>query len=120
MITCSGGSSTGDRQSGTRNLLYSGASAGCACHHLAFKQQNIDWQIWIEDGPQPLIRRFVITHKQEEGAPEFTALITHWNFSDSIPDSTFEFDPPPGSTEIATLSCADPSTTASVATALKA
>lgn len=73
---------------------------GVPCHHLAFKQENIDWQIWIEDGPQPLIRKFVITHKGEEGAPEFTGLITHWDFSDRIPDSAFDFYPPPGATEI--------------------
>src|SRR5579864_7383829 len=25
---------------------------GIPCHHLAFTQSNIDWQIWIQDGPQ--------------------------------------------------------------------
>ncbi|HTL18811.1 MAG TPA: DUF2092 domain-containing protein, partial [Patescibacteria group bacterium] len=36
---------------------------GFMCHHLAFTQENIDWQVWIQEGPQPLIRKFVITHK---------------------------------------------------------
>ncbi len=67
---------------------------GAECHHLAFTQDNIDWQVWIEDGPRPLIRRFVITHKNEEGSPEFTALITGWNFADRIADSDFVFTPP--------------------------
>lgn len=73
---------------------------GVPCHHLAFTQSNIDWQIWIEDGPQPVIRKFVITHKLEEGAPEFTALITKWDFANPIADSTFQFNPPPGATRI--------------------
>jgi len=73
---------------------------GAPCHHLAFTQENIDWQTWIDEGPQPVIRKFLITHKQEEGEPEFTALITRWNFIDRIPDSTFEFTPPSGATQI--------------------
>jgi hypothetical protein len=24
------------------------------CHHLAFRQRMLDWQIWIEAGDQPL------------------------------------------------------------------
>ena len=73
---------------------------GVPCHHLAFTQENVDWQIWIEDGPQPLIRKFVITYKNEPGAPEFTALITHWNLTDRIADSNFIFERPPGASKI--------------------
>jgi hypothetical protein len=73
---------------------------GVLCHHLAFTQDNVDWQVWIEDGPQPLIRKFVITQKNEPGAPEFTALITHWNVSDRIADADFIFSPPKGTEKI--------------------
>ena len=73
---------------------------GFMCHHLAFTQQNIDWQIWIEDGPQPLIRKFVITHKNEPGSPEFTGLVRQWNFTERISDSDFVFSPPAGATKI--------------------
>jgi hypothetical protein len=73
---------------------------GVLCHHLAFTQENVDWQIWIEDGPQPLIRKFVITYKNEPGQPEFTAFITHWDITDPIADSDFAFSPPVGATKI--------------------
>jgi len=73
---------------------------GASCHHLAFTQDNVDWQVWIQDGPQPLIRRLVITHKNEAGGPEFTAFITEWNFTERIADSDFVFEPPRGATEI--------------------
>jgi hypothetical protein len=73
---------------------------GVNCHHLAFTQENVDWQIWIQDGPQPFIRKFVITHKNEEGAPEFTALITHWDMTERISDSVFEFELPGGASKI--------------------
>ncbi len=73
---------------------------GLNCHHLAFTQENVDWQIWIQNGPQPLIREFVITHKNEPGVPEFTALITQWNFTDRISDSDFVFEAPRGATQV--------------------
>ncbi len=73
---------------------------GFSCHHLAFTQGNVDWQVWIEDGPQPLIRKFVITHKNEPGAPEFTALIRSWNLSERISGSDFVFEPPRGALKI--------------------
>jgi len=73
---------------------------GVDCHHLAFTQENIDWQMWIQNGPQPLIRKLVITHKNEEGAPEFTALITRWDLTARISDSDFVFEPPRGATKV--------------------
>jgi len=73
---------------------------GVDCRHLAFTQENVDWQVWIQDGPHPLIRRFVITHKNEPGAPEFTAFITHWDLTQRIADSDFVFEPPPGATKV--------------------
>ena len=73
---------------------------GVNCHHLAFTQQNVDWQVWIQDGPQPLFRKFVIAQKNEEGVPEFTALITHWDLTERIADSDFVFDPPRGASKI--------------------
>jgi hypothetical protein len=73
---------------------------GVPCHHLAFTQENVDWQIWIEDGPQPLIRKFVITYKNDPGQPEFTAFITHWDMTDPIADSDFVFTPPVGALKI--------------------
>ena len=73
---------------------------GKACHHLCFTQDNIDWQLWVEDGPQPLIRKLVITHKNEEGSPEFTALLTHWNLTDRIGEGDFSYHPRAGTSKI--------------------
>ncbi len=80
---------------------YGLASAmGYTCHHLAFTQDNIDWQVWIQDGPQPLIRKFVITHKNEPGSPEFTGLIRQWDMTERISDSDFVFAPPRGAIKV--------------------
>jgi len=76
------------------------SAMGFECHHLAFTQENVDWQVWIQDGPQPLIRKFVITHKNEPGAPEFTALIKQWDLANRIAASDFVFDPPTGAVKV--------------------
>ncbi|MFM7423999.1 MAG: DUF2092 domain-containing protein [Elainella sp.] len=46
------------------------------CHHLAFTQQNIDWQIWLAAGSRPLPCKVVITYKNKPGSPQYTALLT--------------------------------------------
>jgi hypothetical protein len=73
---------------------------GYTCHHLAFTQPDIDWQVWIEEGPQPLIRKFVINHKQEPGSPEFTGLIRGWDLLGRISDSDFVFQAPRGALKV--------------------
>jgi hypothetical protein len=66
---------------------------GVPCHHLAFREKDIDWQIWIEDGPTPLPRKFLITDKNAKGL-QFTAVFTKWNTSPQLEDSFFTFVPP--------------------------
>ena len=53
---------------------------GTKCHHLAFSQQLIDWQIWIDTGGRPVPRRIVIIYKAEPGAPRYTATLSQWDF----------------------------------------
>jgi hypothetical protein len=57
---------------------------GTPCHHLAFSQESIDWQIWIEDGPRPVPRKLLITHKSEDGSPQYSARLTHWDFRPDV------------------------------------
>ncbi len=73
---------------------------GVPCHHLAFRSPDVDWQIWIQDGPHPLPRRYVITTKTVPGQPEFAVRLTNWEPDAPLPDSTFKFTPPPGSKKI--------------------
>jgi hypothetical protein len=80
---------------------------GIVAHHLAFQGKNVDWQIWIQDGPQPLPLRYVITSKHETGQPEFTVRLSGWEPNAPLPDSLFVFRPPPGSKRIQLLSRAN-------------
>jgi hypothetical protein len=69
-------------------------AAGVKCHHLAFTQPNIDWQIWIDAGANPAPRKFVITYKQTPGEPQFAAVIAHFDPAPKTDDTTFRFAPP--------------------------
>jgi len=73
---------------------------GVPCHHLAFTQEAIDWQIWIEDGPRPVPRKLVIILKDEPGSPRYSATLSDWDFQPRLSDHYFEFHPPDGADEI--------------------
>ncbi len=66
---------------------------GVPCHHLAFRQKDIDWQIWVEGGPTPLPRKFLITDKKSQGL-QFTAVLTKWNTSPQFEEGLFTFVAP--------------------------
>jgi hypothetical protein len=71
--------------------LYIGLSMvdGIRCHHLAFVDKYIDWQIWIEDGKQLVPRKILITYKTIPGAPQFTAVLSDWDFATPLPNALF-------------------------------
>jgi hypothetical protein len=70
------------------------------CHHLAFRQEVVDWELWIEDGHTPLPRKLVITYKEMPGHPQYTAYLSNWNLSADVPDSRFTFAPPQGAKKV--------------------
>jgi hypothetical protein len=73
---------------------------GVKCNHLAFRGNEVDWQIWIEDGDKPLPKKFVITTKWMTGAPQFTVLVKSWNLSPKLTEDLFTFVPPKGAQRI--------------------
>lgn len=81
--------------SGVTSGFYAGLHKvqGVPCHHLAFRQKDIDWQIWIEDGPTPLPRKFLITDTKAKGL-QFTTLFSKWNTSPQLEEALFTFVPP--------------------------
>ena len=70
------------------------------CHHLAFRQASVDWQIWVEESGKPLPRKVVITFKESPGHPQYQAFLSNWNLSADAPDAAFAFTPPAGSKEV--------------------
>jgi hypothetical protein len=73
---------------------------GALCHHLAFVEPTIDWQIWIEDGTQVVPHRIVITYVTQPEAPQFQATFSDWTFGDRLIDAQFQPQIPPGTGKI--------------------
>jgi hypothetical protein len=75
-------------------------AAGVPCHHLSFEQATIDWQLWIDAGPEPLPRKLVIAYKTEDEVPQYTVTIRKWNLDAKLPDDLFRFEPPEGARRV--------------------
>jgi hypothetical protein len=75
-------------------------AAGVACHHLAFSQDTIEWQIWIDASDKPLPRKLVITYVQEPGEPQYSATIRRWTLEGKVPEGLFTFEAPEGAQKI--------------------
>jgi hypothetical protein len=73
---------------------------GVATHHLGFRNHDVDWQIWIQDGDKPLPLKYVITTKWTTGAPSYSVVMTDWNMAPHLDDATFKFVPPAGAQKI--------------------
>ena len=67
---------------------------GVPCDHLAFGNESIDWQLWIQKSGKPLFRKVLIDYKERPGQPQYGARLNAWKLSASLPDSRFLFSPP--------------------------
>jgi hypothetical protein len=85
---------------------------GVPVTHLAFQGEEVDWQIWIKDGPEPLPVWFSIITKTLPSQPEFEVHLSHWETKAALPASTFAFKAPPNGTRADTFpkTCAPPTT----------
>jgi hypothetical protein len=82
-----------------------GVIDGVECDHLAFRDVDTDWQIWIESGARPIPRKYVITSKGVAEAPQYTLRIKEWK-TDVAADA-FVFKPDPSETKIAESDLSD-------------
>jgi hypothetical protein len=69
---------------------------GRTCLALAFVEKAVDWQIWIDTGPQRVPCKVVITYKNNPAQPQFSAVFTDWDFEPRIASSTFTPELPAG------------------------
>jgi hypothetical protein len=84
-----------------KSAIYVGPShvAGVAVDHYAFRQPGVDWQVWIETGKTPLVRKIVITTLDEPSQPQYTAVL-NWDLKTPLADKVFSFVPPKGAMKI--------------------
>jgi hypothetical protein len=80
-------------------LIGKGVIDGVECDHLAFRNAETDWQIWIESGAKPIPRKYVITSKGVAEAPQYTLRIKEWKTD--VPADAFAFKPDQSAKKIA-------------------
>lgn len=69
---------------------------GVECEHLAFRNFDTDWQLWLEVGERPVPRKIVITSKTINSAPQYTLRIKQWKTGIKTSADKFAFFPPAG------------------------
>jgi hypothetical protein len=77
-----------------------GVIGGVECEHLAFRNQETDWQLWVQVGDTPIPRKFVITSKTEASAPQYTLVIHEWKTDVQPAADAFTFKPPDGAKKL--------------------
>ena len=71
-----------------------GVINGVECDHLAFRNNDVDWQLWVEVGTQPIPRKYIITNKAVTGMPQYTLRIKDWKTDLQVAADAFAFKPP--------------------------
>jgi hypothetical protein len=77
-----------------------GVIDGVECEHLAFRNFDTDWQLWVEVGKRPVPRKLVITSKTLNNAPQYTVRIKSWKTDVQPPRDAFVFTPPAGAEKL--------------------
>ena len=76
---------------------------GLPCLHLAFRGETADWQLWIEQGEEPFIRKVAVSYREVPGSPQYIALINDWETPKNFNDDLFTFVVPKDSEWIRVL-----------------
>lgn len=84
---------------------------GVKAHHIQFSSQEVDVDLWINAGEQPLVRKLVPdlsrqiqASRQAKGMKVASfAEFSNWAVDAAIPPEKFAFTPPAGVTEASTL-----------------
>jgi len=91
--------------SGVESSAYIGMAYvdGVECHHLAFREAKVDWQLWVKAGDAPLPMKYVITTKWQTAAPQYEIRLRNWNTNPQIKAGQFAFSVPKDATRLETI-----------------
>lgn len=75
---------------------------GVQCHHLNLKlvQPKMDWQLWIEAGPKPLLRKIAIEPKQDKTKARLEWNFKNWQIDTPVKQTPLGFSPPSWAREV--------------------
>jgi hypothetical protein len=86
--------SMGSRIQGFKSAYDVGTATidGTETEHYAFREADVDWEIWIQSGDQPLPRKVVIVDRKDPARPTFISRLT-WQVNPAFTDADFTFVP---------------------------
>lgn len=65
---------------------------GVQTDHFAFREAETDWEVWIQQGDQPIPRKLVIVDRTDPAKPTFIARLK-WTINPTFTDADFAFVP---------------------------
>lgn len=71
-----------------------GVIDGVECEHLAFRNSDADWQLWVRVGDKPIPCKYLITSKAVGEAPQYSIRFKNWKTDVSFAPDAFTFKPP--------------------------
>ena len=72
---------------------------GVPCDQYVYRQDGMDWQVWIQRGAQALPRRLVVTSTHDNARPQVVEEYD-WTINPPIAANAFDFRPPPGAISV--------------------
>ena len=89
-----GDGSNADRIQALKSAYEVGSATidGVETDHFAFREADVDWEVWIQKGDQPWPRKLVIVDRTDPARPTFTARL-NWQFNPAFTDADFTFVP---------------------------
>jgi hypothetical protein len=87
-----GDGASADRLRGMKSAYALGTATidGAETDHYAFREADVDWEVWIQQGNQPLPRKLVIVDRTDASRPTFIARLD-WQVNPTFSDSDFAF-----------------------------
>ncbi len=73
------------------------------CFHILATSKEMSVQFWIANDAAMLPAKMLIMYHGKADASQYEAIFTNWNINPQIPESVFDFLPPPGARDIAIL-----------------
>jgi len=85
---------------------------GVMCHRMGFMQQDFEWEMWVEVGEKPLVRKVAVDLSRmlgrvTEAMPGLKGLkgrmtfsFTDWSVDEPLAESRFQFTPPEGAIKL--------------------
>ena len=75
--------------------LGTGFIRGIECDHIAFRTEEVDWQLWIARGDRPYPVRLIVTSKKVAGSPQYQVDVLNFKTGGQAATADFNFVPPP-------------------------